>query len=124
MIRVIQDVGAPAVVTGIDIATLELAPTWNEWASYIMAGGAYLLSGLGVIRGTGGEFVKNMGIAALPLAARNIYARVKQPVSQRAGAGASRLAFRAASAAAPVSTSNPVRRVFQPEFEPAGAHAI
>ena len=121
MIRIAQDVGAPIVVTGIDIATLELAPNWNEWASYIMAGGAYVVSGLGLVRGTGGEFIKNMGIAALPLAARNIYSRVKasMPLERRAGAGASRLALR------PVA-SNPggIGRVYQPEFQEAGAHAF
>jgi len=121
MIRIAQDVGAPIVVTGVDIATLELAPTWNEWASYIMAGGAYAVSGLGLVRGTSGEFIKNMGIAALPLAARNIYERVKQPVTRRASAGATRLAFR------PVA-SNPtprgIGRSYQPEFEQAGAHAF
>lgn len=119
MIRIAQDVGAPIVVTGIDIATLELAPNWNEWASYIMAGGAYVVSGLGLVRGTGGEFIKNMGIAALPLAARNIYARVKQPVSR--SAGASRLALR------PVA-SNPntggISRTYQPEFEGVTPHAF
>lgn len=119
MIKVIQDVGAPAVVTGVDILTLELAPTWNEWASYIMAGGAYLLSGLGVIRGTGGEFVKNMGIAALPLAARNIYGRVKQPMTQRVGA--SRLALRATPASTPAHS---IGRSYQPEFETVAPHAF
>lgn len=120
MIRIAQDVGAPIVVTGIDIATLELKPDWNEWASYIMAGAAYVVSGLGLVRGTGGEFIKNMGIAALPLAARNIYARVKQPVSQRAGAGAgaTRLALR------PNPTTGGIGRSYQPEFEAVSPHAF
>lgn len=122
MIKVMQDVGAPAAVVGIDIATLELAPTWNEWASYIMAGAGYLVGGLGLIRGTGGEFVKNMGIAALPLAARNIYARVKTPVSQRAGVGAARLVLRKTPASNPGASA--IQRHYQPEFEQAGAHAF
>lgn len=115
MIKVVPDVLAPAAVTGIDIATLELAPEWNEWASYIVAGGAYLVAGLGLVRGNAGEFVKNMGIAALPLAARNIYARVKQPVASRLGG---RLVLKNTSA-------NPgIKRHYQPEFETAGAQAI
>lgn len=126
MIRIVQDVGAPALVTGIDIATLELAPTWNEWISYGIAGAAYLVSGLNLVRGNGGEFIKNMGIAELPLAARNIYMRVKSPVvppiDRRAGAGASRLALRRAA-----TNPNPgggIGRSYQPEFESVGPHAF
>jgi len=120
MIRVVPDVVAPAVVTGVDIATLELAPGWNELASYIIAGGAYIASGLNLIRGNGGDFVKNMGIAALPLAARNIYMRVKSPVSRRAGVGASRLVLQHK----PANTDSPIKRSYQEEFESVTPHAF
>lgn len=117
MIRVVEDVVAPGVVVGVDILTLEVAPDWNEVASYIMAGIGY---GGAALR-LGGQFVNNVAHAALPLAVRNIYARVKaaQPASQRAGAGAQRLALRNRS-----SQGGPVNRQYQPEFAGAGSHAI
>lgn len=120
MIKIVPDVVAPAVVTGIDIATLELAADWNEYASYIVAGGAYLVAGLGLVRGNAGDFIRNMGIAALPLAARNIYARVKQPVASRAS---SRLALRRTSAN-PGGNAGRVERSYQPEFEGVAPHAF
>lgn len=119
MIRIVPDVVAPVAVTGVDILTLELAPGWNEWASYIMAGSAYLVSGFNLIRGTGGDFVKNIGIAALPLAARNIYMRVKSPVARRAGVGASRLVLQHNP-----STAHSLQRSYQPEFEGVAPHAF
>ena len=123
MIRLVPDVGAPAMVVGVDLLTQEYAPDWNEWASYIMAGGAYIATALGLVKGTGGEFVKNMGIASLPLAARNILDRVRQPAtSRRTGAPAARLALRTSSPASRVG--QPVNRAYQPEFEQAGAHAF
>ena len=124
MIRLVPDVGAPATVVGVDLLTQEYAPEWNEWASYIMAGGAYVVAALGLVKGTGGEFVKNMGIASLPLAARNIRAHVKEgtPIPRKVGAGASRLALRTSSPASRVGQS--VNRAYQPEFEQAGAHAF
>ena len=123
MIRIVPDVGAPAMVVGVDLLTQEYAPEWNEWASYIMAGGAYVVAALGLVKGAGGEFVKNMGIASLPLAARNILDRVRQPATaRRASAPAARLALRTASPASRVG--QPVNRAYQPEFEQAGAHAF
>ena len=121
MIKLVPDVGAPVVVVGVDLITQEYAPDWNEWASYIMAGGAYIATALGLVKGSGGEFVKNMGIASLPLAARHIVDRIRQPATSRqAGAPAARLALRRVNSPA----SQPLSRQFQPEFQPAGAHAI
>ena len=123
MIRLVPDVGAPAMVVGVDLLTQEYAPDWNEWASYIMAGGAYIATALGLVKGTGGEFVKNMGIASLPLAARNILDRVRQPATaRRTGAPAARLTLRTTSPASRVGQT--VNRAYQPEFEQAGAHAF
>lgn len=118
MIRLVPDVGAPAMVIGVDLLTQEYAPNYNELASYIMAGGAYIATGLGLVKGGGGDFVKNIGIASAPLAARNIMDRIRQPVARRAGAGAQRLALRH------TPVSQPVNRAYQPEFEQAGAHAF
>jgi len=118
MIRVVPDVVAPAVVTGVDIATLELKPDWNEMASYIIAGAAYVVSGLGLIRGNGGDFVKNMGIAALPLAARNLYMRVKSPVSR--SVSAKRMVLQHDSS----NLGSGVSRSYQHEFESVSPHAF
>jgi len=68
-----NDIGAPALVAAVDIVTAETAPEYNEWSSYIMAGGGFL----GAMMNFGGTFVKQVGVAALPLAARALYARVQ-----------------------------------------------
>ena len=84
-IRVVEDLGAPITVVAVDLITESAAPDWNEWASYIMAGGGYI----GAWMGWGGPFLKNVGIASLPWAAKKIYDRVK------GGAGAGkRLSFK------------------------------
>lgn len=70
----VNDVGAPLAVTAIDLGVESMAPGWNEWASYIVAGGAYASSITGFAKS---DFIKNMGIAALPWAAKNIYSRVR-----------------------------------------------
>lgn len=69
MIRIVEDVGAPALVTIVDIGTETMAPQWNEWASYLMT----LVGYGGAFMGMGGEFIKNVGIASFPLAAKKLY---------------------------------------------------
>lgn len=92
-INLVEDVGAPALVTAVDLLTQEYQPTWNEYAAYILAGSGYIASFMGVGgRFLGGNFLKNVGIAALPLAARHIYTRVKGTIPARVGS-ASRMAF-------------------------------
>lgn len=86
-IRVVPDLGAPLAVTAIDLATETWAPTWNEWAAYIAAGGGYLAA----FMGWGGDFVKNVGIASFPWAAKKLYDRVKGGAASRAS---SRMSFR------------------------------
>jgi len=103
-IKMVEDLGAPLAVTAVDLVTQETAPDWNEWASYIMAGGGYA----GALMNFGGEFVKNVGIASLPLAARNIYARIKGGSAKMAS---SRLAFR------PAQKVSGIRQTVTPEFE-------
>lgn len=83
-IRLVDDVGAPLTVVVIDLVVESAAPQWNEWASYLVTGGAYLASGMR----WGGDFIKNMGIASMPWAAKNIYNRARgigSPVSRRLG---------------------------------------
>jgi hypothetical protein len=115
MIKIVEDVGAPALVVAADIATLEMAPDWNEYISYILTGVGYVTAFMDIR--TGGEFLKNVGIASLPLTARHIYNRVKgAPTSRRATAGAGRMALRPT----PVSS---ISRSYNPEFEKVSPYA-
>ena len=91
MIRLVEDVGAPATVVAIDIATIELAPDYNEMASYIMTVAGYAAGFF--LKGRAGNFMTSMGVAAVPLAARAIRERVKGGMMSHAGT--SRMAFRA-----------------------------
>ncbi len=112
-IRMIEDVGAPLTVTAIDMITLEAAPEWNEWAAYLMAAGGFV----GGFLGFGGPFVKNIGVASLPLAARAIRERVKAGGVSRAPARAGNLSYRAVSRGTP-----PIRQSTVPEFEDVRVH--
>lgn len=118
-IRLVEDVGAPALATAIDMLTLEMAPDYNEIASYVMTGAGYLAGFF--LKGKIADFMTNMGVASLPLTCRAIRERVKQPVAQRAGA--SRMAFRRTSAN-PGGNPGGVSRTYQPEFEPVAPHAF
>lgn len=72
-IDLLNDLGAPAAVTVVDLALESTRPDWNEWGAYIMAGAGYI----GAWQGFGGDFVKNVGIASFPWAAKKIYERVR-----------------------------------------------
>lgn len=115
--KLVEDLGAPALVTGVDILTLEVQPDWNEWASYIMTGVGYLG---GYLLPRQSSFLTKVGIASLPLTARNIYNRVKS------GGGASKSAQRfALRPQTSVNRQAPaVNRMYQTEFEQAGSHAF
>jgi hypothetical protein len=115
MIRLVEDVGAPAVVALADIITLETKPEWNEYVAYILTGIGY--AGAAFFK-FGGDFVKNLGVASLPLTARNIYTRVKAgtPTAARAS---QRVALHAVSRSA-----GHVGRMYQTEFEESGSHAF
>lgn len=112
-----EDLGAPAVVAGVDILTLEAFPEYNKWAAYIMTGVGYAAA----LTGFGGGFLKQIGVASLPLTARNVYDYVKaQGGASRRATSASRFALR------PVSqrSAPAVSRMYQTEFEEAGSHAF
>lgn len=110
MIRLIEDVGAPAAVAATDIVTMEVAPQWNEWASYIMAVGGYV----GGFMNFGGPFVKNIGVASFDWAARSIYGRIRGGTTQRS-VSSRRVSFNPKPA---------VNRSYQPEFESVTPHAF
>jgi hypothetical protein len=114
MIKVMEDLGAPAAVTAVDLITLNYAPQYNEIASYVMTGVGYIAGALGLGGRTTQDFLVKVGIASLPLTARAIYSRVKAPVARQVSS--SRLALHPVAA-------GPVRREYQKEFN-AGAFAI
>ena len=78
-IRMVPDVGAPLTVVGIDLLAESFVPTWAEYTDYIMTAGGYLAGWMG----WGGDYVKNIGVASLPLTARKIYDRVRGGTSAR-----------------------------------------
>ena len=77
-IRLVPDVGAPLAVVAVDLITETYAPQANEWVSYILAGGSYIAASMG----KGGDFIKNVGIASFPWAAKKIYDRARGGVSR------------------------------------------
>jgi hypothetical protein len=76
-INVVNDVVAPLAVAAVDIV-IQTQPTmapYREWAQYAMTVGGYL----GAYMGYGGDFVKNVGIASLPLTAKTLYQKYLNP---------------------------------------------
>jgi hypothetical protein len=106
-LKVVPDFGAPLAVVAVDLIAESYAPTWTKWIDGIMTAGGYVLGGW---LGWGGDFVKNMGIASMPITARNIYDYV------RGGEGSTqrRLQFR------PVSSPRVAQQVSKIPVEPFG----
>jgi hypothetical protein len=118
--KLVEDLGAPGLVTATDLLTLEFQPTWNEWAAYILTGVGYL-GGWFMNRGLGPlstDFFTKVGVASLPLTARHIYNRVK--TTGTTTRSAQRFALRPQTSA----RSSSVSRMYQSEFEEAGSHAF
>lgn len=116
--RIVEDVGAPLAVTAVDILTLEMAPDWNEYSSYILTGVGYL--GGFFMPGKWSAFLTQLGATSLPLTARHIYERVKAGTPTARRATSSRMALQPLSRAA----GSPVSRSYQPEFGPVAPHAF
>lgn len=95
-IKLVPDLGAPLTVTAADLISESYAPDYNEWIAYILAAGGYVSGWMG----WGGDFMKNVGIASLPWAAKKIYDRARGGASARPMSR--RLSFRS-SARGPVS---------------------
>ena len=89
-IDLVNDVGAPAVVTAINIGTRASTMTVfgqqvSEIMPYVLTGGGYLAVAMGWA-GNKSTFVKNIAIAAAPLAFEKLYNRMKGTVvTGRAG---------------------------------------
>lgn len=77
-IRLVEDVGAPLTVVAVDLILESTKPEWAKWGTYAMAAYGYISAQMGFLAlGKGGDFSKNIGIAALPAAARNVYEQVR-----------------------------------------------
>jgi hypothetical protein len=120
MIKLVGDVAAPGTVIAADIATMEMAPQANEWTSYGLSILGYVSALFGIGRGNLGDYLKNLGVASLPLTARHIYERVKAPVSRRAASTSKRIVLQ--NIANPSGAS--INRSYQPEFEYVTPHAF
>lgn len=90
-IKPLEDIGAPALVSLAHEVTIRHAPEYNEYVAYGLAAIGYVAGGLGY----GGQFVKNLGIAALPLAVNHLLTRLG--IERRAGSR-SHMAYRPAPA--------------------------
>lgn len=77
-IRMMEDVGAPLVVTAVNIVGRTTFPTYHDWVIYGMTALGYV----GGWMGWGGDFVKQMGVASLPLSADKLYEKFKSPVTR------------------------------------------
>jgi len=80
---IINDIGAPALVTGVNIfARGKTTPafgttSWADLCTYAMAGGGYLLTYMGWGPKNYSGFIKNVAIAAAPLAFEKLYNQLK-----------------------------------------------
>ena len=84
MIRWSSDVGAPVAVMAVNVVGRTVFPQYYDWLTYGMTAIGYGAAMLNM----GGDFVKNIGVASLPLTAEKIYDRVSgglAPVSKRLG---------------------------------------
>ena len=80
-INLVNDIGAPAVVTAVNIAVrasskVIMGMPAADIATYGMAAGGYLSAYMGW-GGRYSEFLKNVGIAAAPLAFEKLYNKIK-----------------------------------------------
>jgi len=72
-IRLVPDVGAPLTVVAVDLVAESFIPAQAEYADYVMTAAGYLSA----FMGWGGDYIKTIGVASLPLTARKIYDRVR-----------------------------------------------
>jgi hypothetical protein len=86
-IKLVPDVAAPAVVGVGDILMKKYAPTYEEWFCYGLTAVGYLVGGMNLVRGDMGDFLKNLGVASLPLTIDKIYSRVTTAVPARVAGG-------------------------------------
>jgi len=93
-IRWAEDLGAPAVVAAVDILVDKQKPTWSRPVGIALAAAGYILGGYMRI---GGNFMKNIGIAAAPWAFESIYGYITEAGGVTGARAGSRLTMRPAS---------------------------
>ena len=93
-IKFIPDLGAPLTVIAVDLIVDSQAPDYAKWATGIMAVGGFVGSYLN----KGGDYVKNIGIAALPAFGKNLYDYARGMGCRPSTSG--RMAFKRAAARA------------------------
>jgi len=64
-----EDVGAPVAVTAANLIVKSVKPEWEDYAVYGIAAAGYISA----FMNWGGPFMKNVGIAELPMAAEKLY---------------------------------------------------
>lgn len=80
MIKLGPDLGAPLAVAAINIASEAMIPKQSNWITY----GMTLVGYIAGWTGWGGDILKNVGVASLPLSAKAVYDTVRgTPVSGR-----------------------------------------
>jgi len=68
-IKIGPDVGSPLIVTAVDLVSESIWPKYSNWLTYGMTIVGYA-SGF---MGWGGDILKNVGVASLPLTAKRVY---------------------------------------------------
>lgn len=98
-IKLGPDVGAPLIVTVVDLTAESVWPAYSNWITY----GMTALGFIGGWVGWGGDIVKNIGVSSLPLTAKRIYDSVRgtTPVTRRTALVRSVARYPAQAAEAP-----------------------
>ena len=99
MIKLVEDVVVPGAVVAADLVSEAMMPKYNEWLAYILFGGGYIASAMGL----GGDVTKNAGIASADWAIKALKARLTTK------SGSSAMAYRASRPAAmsSIATTKP-----------------
>ena len=79
-----NDLGAPLLVTAIDIGVEATAPQWDDYVAYGLPIATWLATAMGWVKGNTADFVKNVAIASTPTMANRIYRQVRGGVSSPA----------------------------------------
>ena len=108
-IKLLPDVGAPAVVGLGDILMKKYAPAYEEYFCYGLTAIGYIAAGMNLVKGDMGDFFKNLAVSSLPLTVDRIYTRVTSTTASRVSG--SRMALHPAT-----QVRQAIRQTTVPEF--------
>jgi len=114
----ISDLGAPILVAVADIAVETKKSEWAKWVHY---GGAVAGYGL-ALTGYAGKYSQaamNVGIASLPLAARDLYEQFGSPLGTISSRGRGRVSS-SPKVTRMIRSPGPISRTYEPEFKKVG----